>query len=125
MVPAPRGVRHPRGSGQAGPRPCRARVRPRRSGSNDRAPGSADPLAAHAAGSAQFTKGGNFIGTELDFFLRYQVLKDLTAVFAYGYLITGNYFEAPSAATVGVGSNPVTQKSDNMQVGLLELNYRF
>ncbi len=76
-------------------------------------------------GSAQFTKGGNHIGTELDIFLRYQLLKDLTAVFAYGYLITGNYFEAPSAATVGVGNNPVTQKSDNMQVGLLELNYRF
>jgi hypothetical protein len=78
-----------------------------------------------AAGSPNFTKGGNHIGTELDIFLRYQILKDVTAVAAFGYMITGNYFEAPSAATVGIGSNPVTQNSDNMQVGLLELNYRF
>ncbi|MEW6248100.1 MAG: hypothetical protein AB1555_15505 [Nitrospirota bacterium] len=78
-----------------------------------------------AAGSPNFTKGGDHIGTELDIFLRYQILKDLSAVAAYGYLITGNYFEAPSATTVGIGNNPVTQKADNMQVGLLELNYRF
>ncbi len=78
-----------------------------------------------SAGGTQFTKGGNFIGTELDVFVRYQILKDLTAVVAYGYMITGNYFEAPTAATVGIGSNPVTQRSDNMQVGLIEMNYRF
>ncbi|MDP3092571.1 MAG: hypothetical protein Q8N04_17995 [Nitrospira sp.] len=77
------------------------------------------------AGGSQFTKGGNFIGTELDIFVRYQILKDLSAVLAYGCLFTGNYFEAPTAATVGVGNNPVTQKADNMQVGLIEMNYRF
>ena len=56
-----------------------------------------------AAGSANFTKGGDEIGTELDFFLRYAITKELSLTAGLGMLFPGNWFEAPTAATVGIG----------------------
>ena len=78
-----------------------------------------------AAGSPIFIKGGDYIGTELDFFFRYAVTKEMSFTAGWGYMFAGNYFEAPTAATVGVGANPTTRSADNMTVGVLELRYQF
>ncbi|TLY26935.1 MAG: hypothetical protein E6K64_00330 [Nitrospirae bacterium] len=78
-----------------------------------------------AAGSSVFIKGGDYIGTELDFFLRYAITKEMSFTAGWGILFAGNYFEAPSAATVAVGGNPTTQHADSMNVGVLELRYQF
>src|SRR5437867_636318 len=74
-----------------------------------------------AAGSSVFIKGGDYIGTELDVFLRYAITKEMSFTAGWGILFSGNYFEAPTAATVGVGANPTTRSADNMMVGVLEL----
>lgn len=83
-----------------------------------------------AAGSPIFIKGGDYIGTELDFFLRYAITKEMSFTAGWGILFSGNYFEAPTAATVNVGGtsipgNPTTQHADNMNIGVLELRYQF
>jgi hypothetical protein len=78
-----------------------------------------------AAGSPVFTKGGDYIGTELDLFLRYAVTKELSFTAGWGMLFPGNWFEAPSAATVGIGGNPTTQNASNLVVGVLEMRYQF
>jgi len=78
-----------------------------------------------AAGSANFTKGGDEIGTELDLFLRYAVTKELSVTAGWGMLFPGNWFEAPTAATVGIGGNPTTQNASNLVVGVLEMRYQF
>jgi len=71
-----------------------------------------------------FIKGGDYIGTELDVFLRYAITKEMSFTAGLGYLFAGNYFEAPAALT-GVAGNPSTTKADNMTVGVLELRYQF
>jgi hypothetical protein len=81
-----------------------------------------------AAGSPLFIKGGDEIGTELDFFLRYAVTKELSFTAGWGMLFPGNWFEAPSAATVNTGNlplNPTTQNAGTLMVGVLELRYQF
>ena len=78
-----------------------------------------------AAGSSFYIKGGDTIGTELNFLLRYAVTKEMSFTAGWGILFAGNFFQAPTAATVGVGSNPTTQNADNLQVGVLELRYQF
>jgi hypothetical protein len=78
-----------------------------------------------AALSPIFIKGGDYIGTELDVFLRYAITKEMSFTAGLGYMFAGNYFEAPTAATVGVGANPTTRSADNMTVGVLELRYQF
>jgi len=72
-----------------------------------------------------FLKGGDYIGTELDFFLRYAITKEMSFTAGWGILFAGNYFEAPSAATIGIGNNPTTQKADDLTIGILELRYQF
>src|SRR5213594_3799927 len=42
-----------------------------------------------------FIKGGDYIGTELDVFLRYAITKEMSFTAGLDYLFTGNYFEAP------------------------------
>jgi hypothetical protein len=78
-----------------------------------------------AAGSAVFIKGGDQIGTEVDLFLRYAVTKELSLTAGWGILFAGNFFEAPSAATVGIGGNPSTQNASNLTVGVLEMRYQW
>ena len=85
-----------------------------------------------AGASSVFIKGGDYIGTELDVFLRYAITKEMSFTAGLGYMFSGNYFEAPSAATVAgsatcltCGGNPSTQKADNMTIGVLELRYQF
>ncbi|HEY3196650.1 MAG TPA: hypothetical protein VGJ57_01455 [Nitrospirales bacterium] len=78
-----------------------------------------------AAGSPNFIKGGDEIGTELDFFLRYAITKELSFTAGLGMLFPGNWFEAPTAATVGIGGNPTTQNASNLTVGVLEMRYQF
>jgi hypothetical protein len=78
-----------------------------------------------AALSPIFIKGGDNIGTELDLFLRYAVTKELSLTAGWGILFAGNFFEAPTAATVGVGSNPTTRNADNLTVGVLEMRYQW
>ena len=83
-----------------------------------------------AAGSPIFIKGGDYIGTELDFFLRYAITKEMSFTAGWGILFSGNYFEAPTAATVNVGGtsipgNPTTQNASNLNIGVLELRYQF
>ena len=72
-----------------------------------------------------FIKGGDYIGTELDVFLRYAITKEMSFTAGLGYLFTGNYFEAPSALVGLFPGNPLTTKADNMTVGVLELRYQF
>jgi hypothetical protein len=72
-----------------------------------------------------FLKGGDYIGTELDFLLRYAITKEMSFTAGWGVLFAGNFFEAPSAATVGLAGNPSTQEADNLMVGVLELRYQF
>jgi hypothetical protein len=72
-----------------------------------------------------FIKGGDQIGTEVDLLLRYAVTKELSLTAGWGILFAGNFFEAPSAATVGIGGNPSTQNASNLTVGVLELRYQF
>jgi hypothetical protein len=78
-----------------------------------------------AAGSPAFIKGGDLIGTELDFFLRYAITKELSFTAGWGMLFPGNWFEAPTAATVGIGGNPTTQNASLLSVGVLEMRYQF
>lgn len=78
-----------------------------------------------AAGSPAFIKGGDLIGTELDFFLRYAITKELGFTAGWGMLFPGNWFEAPTAATVGIGGNPTTQNASLLSVGVLEMRYQF
>jgi hypothetical protein len=91
-----------------------------------------------AAGSPVFIKGGDYIGTELDFFLRYAITKEMSFTAGFGYMFAGNYFEAPSAGTVGPSpatcfaapgtafcGNPTTTKADPLSIGVLELRYQF
>jgi hypothetical protein len=78
-----------------------------------------------AAASPVHIKGGDYIGTELDFLLRYAITKEMSFTAGLGYMLAGNYFEAPTAATVGVGTNPTTRSADNLMVGVLELRYQF
>src|SRR5437867_4883535 len=91
-----------------------------------------------AAGSSVFIKGGDYIGTELDFFLRYAITKEMSFTAGWGYMFAGNYFEVPSAGTVGPSpatcfaapgtafcGNPTTQNADNLMIGVLELRYQF
>src|SRR3989454_596073 len=72
-----------------------------------------------------FIKGGDYIGTELDVFLRYAITKEMSFTAGLGHLFTGNYFEAPSALVGLFPGNPLTTKADNMTVGVLELRYQF
>jgi hypothetical protein len=86
-----------------------------------------------AAGSSVFIKGGDNIGTELDFLLRYAVTKEMSFTAGWGILFAGNFFEAPTAATVagtggcagGCGGNPTTRNADNLTVGVLEMRYQW
>jgi len=83
-----------------------------------------------AALSPIFIKGGDYIGTELDVFLRYAITKEMSFTAGWGVLFSGNYFEASTAATVNVGGtsipgNPTTQHADNLNIGVLELRYQF
>ncbi len=78
-----------------------------------------------AAGSTTFTKGGNKIGTEVDLLARYAVTKDLSLTAGWGMLFAGDFFEAPSTATAGVGANPTTKSADMLSVGVLEMRYQF
>jgi hypothetical protein len=78
-----------------------------------------------AVGSSGFIKGGDEIGTELDLFLRYAITKELSFTAGWGMLFPGNWFEAPTAATVGIGGNPTTQNASNLVVGVLEMRYQF
>jgi len=83
-----------------------------------------------AAGSSVFVKGGDYIGTELDFLLRYAITKEMSFTAGLGYMFAGNYFEAPTAATVNFGGtsipgNPTTQNANNLTIGILELRYQF
>ena len=83
-----------------------------------------------AAGSSAFIKGGDLIGTELDFFLRYAITKELSFTAGWGMLFPGNWFEAPTPATVSVGGttipgNPTTQNASLLSIGVLELRYQF
>src|SRR2546426_4954989 len=72
-----------------------------------------------------FIKGGDYIGTELDFFLRYAVTKEMSFTAGLGYMFAGNYFEAPAALVSTTNGNPSTTKADNMTIGVLELRYQF
>jgi hypothetical protein len=78
-----------------------------------------------AAGSPNFIKGGDEIGTELDVFLRYAITKELSFTAGLGVLFPGSWFEAPSAATVGIGGNPTTLDASTLRVGVLEMRYQF
>jgi hypothetical protein len=83
-----------------------------------------------SAVSSVFIKGGDYIGTELDFLLRYAITKEMSFTAGWGVMLAGNYFEAPTAATVNVGGtsipgNPSTRDADNLMVGVLELRYQF
>lgn len=83
-----------------------------------------------AAGSSGFIKGGDEIGTELDFFLRYAITKELSFTAGWGMLFPGDWFEAPTPATVSVGGttipgNPTTQNASLLSVGVLEIRYQF
>src|SRR5438128_195002 len=71
-----------------------------------------------------FIKGGDYIGTELDFFLRYAVTKEMSFTAGWGYMFAGNYFEAPAALTA-INGNPTTTKADPLTIGVLELRYQF
>jgi len=71
-----------------------------------------------------FIKGGDYIGTELDVFLRYAITKEMSFTAGLGYMFAGNYFEAPAALT-GVAGNPPTTKADPLTIGVLELRYQF
>ncbi len=71
-----------------------------------------------------FIKGGDYIGTELDVFLRYAITKEMSFTAGWGILFAGNFFEAPSALT-GTPGNPTTTNADNLMVGVLELRYQF
>src|SRR5213594_2495290 len=55
-----------------------------------------------ASANPIFIKGGDYIGTELDVFLRYAITKETSFTAGLGYLLAGNYFEA-SSALVGLG----------------------
>ena len=77
-----------------------------------------------AAGSSVFIKGGDYIGTELDFFLRYAITKEMSFTAGWGYMFAGNYFEAPAALT-SIPGNPTTTKADPLSIGVLELRYQF
>jgi len=46
-----------------------------------------------------FRKGGDYIGTELDFFLRYAITKEMSFTAGWAICFAGNYFEAPAALT--------------------------
>src|SRR5438445_9354978 len=70
-----------------------------------------------------FIKGGEYIGTELDVFLRYAITKEMSFTAGLGYMFAGNYFEAPAALT-GVAGNPPTTKADPLTIGVLELRYQ-
>jgi len=72
-----------------------------------------------------FIKGGDYIGTELDFFLRYAITKEMSFTAGLGYMFAGNYFEAPAALVSTTNGNPSTTKADNMTIGVLELRYQF
>jgi hypothetical protein len=90
-----------------------------------------------APGSPLFIKGGDEIGTEVDFFVRYAITKELSFTAGLGMLFPGNWFEAPTAATRGSGAadcaagtgvlcgNPTTQNASNLTVGVLEMRYQF
>ncbi|HEX9284508.1 MAG TPA: hypothetical protein VF879_02465, partial [Nitrospirales bacterium] len=86
-----------------------------------------------ATANSVFIKGGDYIGTELNFLLRYAITKEMSFTAGWGVLFAGNYFEAPSAGTVagaggcagGCGGNPTTQNADDLMVGVLELRYQF
>jgi len=69
-------------------------------------------------------KGGDYIGTELDVFLRYAITKEMSFTAGWGYMIAGNFFEAPAALT-GIPGNPPTTKADPLTIGVLELRYQF
>jgi len=71
-----------------------------------------------------FIKGGDYIGTELDVFLRYAITKEMSFTAGLGYMIAGNFFEAPTALT-GIPGNPPTTKADPLTIGVLELRYQF
>jgi hypothetical protein len=71
-----------------------------------------------------FIKGGDYIGTELDFFFRYAVTKEMSFTAGWGYMFAGNYFEAPAALTA-INGNPTTTKADPLTIGVLELRYQF
>jgi hypothetical protein len=77
-----------------------------------------------SAVSSVFIKGGDYIGTELDFFLRYAVTKEMSFTAGWGYMFAGNYFEAPAALTT-IPGNPSTTKADPLAIGVLELRYQF
>ena len=72
-----------------------------------------------------FIKGGDYIGTELDVFLRYAITKEMSFTAGLGYMFAGNYFEAPAALVSTTNGNPSTTKADNMTIGVLELRYQF
>ena len=83
------------------------------------------PIQTLSATNPIFIKGGDEIGTELDFFLRYAITKELSFTAGWGMLFPGDWFEAPTAATVGIGTNPTTQNASTLQVGVLELRFQF
>src|SRR3989442_3019726 len=72
-----------------------------------------------------FIKGGDYIDTELDVFLRYAITKEMSFTAGLGYMFAGNYFEAPAALVSTTNGNPSTTKADNMTIGVLELRYQF
>jgi len=86
-----------------------------------------------AAASTVFIKGGDYIGTEFDFLLRYAITKEMSLTAGWGYMFAGNFFEAPTAGTVagaggcagGCAVNPTTRNADDLMIGVLELRYQF